>query len=150
MVEPFADASWDTFGLLKEAFLALDERFAEATAEVTDVDRSVVDLLIRVVRSPDETARPTDLAADLSLVPSRITRCLDDAEQRGFIVRVAHPDDRRSRLVQLAPAGRALLVELEAPMRQTSDEYIHSVLDARTIAALEGSLRTLRNHARLP
>ena len=93
MATPFDSPRWDTFGLLKEAFLALDQRFAEVNETKSSIDRSVLDLLIRVARSPAATARPTDLAAGLALVPSRITRCLDDAERQGFIERRAHPTD---------------------------------------------------------
>ena len=43
MAPPFSDTRWDTFGLLKEAYLALDQRFAEVTERIVPVDRSVAD-----------------------------------------------------------------------------------------------------------
>lgn len=148
MNTPFADDSWDTFGLLKETFIALDERFAEAVAGVTDLDRAVVDLLIRVARSPDERARPTDLARDLSMVPSRITRCIDDATSRGLLNRVPHPTDGRSTLVELADEGRRVLECIEPPMREVGDRYLHDFLGERDIRTLERILRRTRDHAR--
>ena len=109
MAPPFSDTRWDTFGLLKEAYLALDQRFAEVTERIVPVDRSVVDLLVRLARSPQQRARPTDLARGLSMVPSHITRCLEEAERRGLIERCAHPSDGRSTLIVLALAGEELL-----------------------------------------
>ncbi len=147
MSTPFNDARWDTFGLLKEAYLALDERIAAVSSSTAAVDRFVVDLLIRVARSPDATARPTDLARGLSMAPSHITRCLDEAESRKFITRKANPDDRRSTLIVLAPAGKRLLAKLEAPMTVVRDELIHGLLKPAEIERLERTLRTLRDHA---
>lgn len=144
---PFDDARWDTFGLLKEAFLALDERFAEVVASTVTIERSVVDLLIRVARSPNATARPTDLARDLALVPSHITRCLDEAERQRLIRRTANPHDRRSTLIQIAPAGKKLLAKIEAPMTEVRDQLIHHHLAAADIAILEDTLRQLRDRA---
>jgi len=147
---PFGDAEWDTFGLLKEAYLALDERFGEVIARVAHVDRAVVDLLIRVARSPDATARPTDLARGLSMAPSHITRCLDDAEGRQLVTRRANPDDRRSRLVVLAPGGRAVLAELEEPLAAVRDQLIHDLLGPDEVERLERLLRELRDRAQTP
>lgn len=144
---PFNDARWDTFGLMKEAFLALDQAMAGATRQVTGIDRSIVDLLIRVARSPEATARPTDLARDLSLVPSNITRCLDEAERRCLVTRGPHPTDRRSKLVVLAPAGEALLRELEPHFAEVQQQLIHGLIDERETATLETLLRRLRDAA---
>jgi MarR family 2-MHQ and catechol resistance regulon transcriptional repressor len=149
MATPFQDQRWDTFGLLKEAFLALDARFEEVTESVAPIERSVLDLLIRVARSPNTTARPTDLAKDLALAPSHITRCLDEAERRQLVTRRAHPTDRRSTMVVLAPAGVALLAELEAPMSAARDRLIHDFLGPSEVADLERLLRQLRDHSQL-
>ena len=148
MALPFDDPAWDTFGLLKEAYLALDVALAEAMGRVTEVDRSILDLLIRVARSPDATARPTDLARDLSLVPSHITRCLDEAERRGLVTRAPHPGDRRSKLVVLAPEGESLLRRLEPALAEVQRRLIHGLLEEDEVATLEDLLRRLRDAAR--
>jgi MarR family transcriptional regulator for hemolysin len=144
----FEGPRWDTFGLLKEAYLALDERFADVAASVAAIDRSVLDLLIRVARSPDATARPTDLAEALSVAPSHVTRCLDEAAARDLIERRAHPTDGRSTLVTLTPAGAALLRRVESPLADVRDELIHDRLSGVELAALERTLRSLRDGAR--
>ena len=147
MAPPFSDTRWDTFGLLKEAYLALDQRFAEVTERIVPVDRSVVDLLVRLARSPQQRARPTDLARGLSMVPSHITRCLEEAERRGLIERRAHPSDGRSTLIVLALAGEELCSQLEGPLADARDRFIHGLLGERDVAELERLTRTLRNHA---
>lgn len=147
MTHPFSDARWDTFGLLKEAYLALDRQFAEVIEGVAPLERSVVDLLIRVARSPGQSARPTDLARGLALAPSHITRCLDQAEREGLIERQAHPSDGRSTLIVLAPAGEQLLTRLEGPFAEAQDRLIHGLLDERDVADLERLTRRLRDNA---
>jgi len=51
-------------------------------------------------------ARPMkDLASEWHCDASYVTVLVDDLEQRGWVERQAHPDDRRSRVVALTPAG---------------------------------------------
>jgi DNA-binding MarR family transcriptional regulator len=46
------------------------------------------------------------LAASLGADPPYATLIVDDLEQRGLVERRPHPEDRRSKLVRLTPAGR--------------------------------------------
>ena len=45
----------------------------------------------------------------LAMDRTTLTAALKPLERRGLVVAAAHPMDRRSRLLQLTPAGRALL-----------------------------------------
>ncbi|MEA2717065.1 MAG: hypothetical protein QOI99_1382 [Actinomycetota bacterium] len=65
-------------------------------------------------------ARPMkDLALAWHCDASYVTVLVDDLEERGWVERQAHPDDRRSRLVLLTPSGedvrRDLLDRLGEP-----------------------------------
>lgn len=53
--------------------------------------------------------RPADLLRSVLIQSGSLTACLDRLEKRGWIERVATPDDRRSRSVRLTEAGRALV-----------------------------------------
>jgi len=58
-------------------------------------------------------ARPMkDLAAEWHCDASYVTVMVDDLEERGWVARQAHPDDRRSRVVVLTAAGEAARQEL--------------------------------------
>lgn len=51
---------------------------------------------------------PLGLLADrLSCVKSNVTQLIDRLEADGFVTRTADPNDRRSRLAYITPAGRA-------------------------------------------
>jgi DNA-binding MarR family transcriptional regulator len=58
-------------------------------------------------------ARPMkELAVEWHCDASYVTVMVDDLEERGWVARQAHPDDRRSRVVALTPAGEAARQEL--------------------------------------
>ena len=67
----------------------------------------------RLLLSVREAAgrRPTEIARDLHLTASGVTRALLPLEKRGIVKRERDPVDARASLVSLTPAGRALLDE---------------------------------------
>jgi DNA-binding MarR family transcriptional regulator len=69
-------------------------------------------LLLRLLAAEPKTLRAIAewLAADAPYV----TLMVDDLERRGLVRRKPHPDDRRSKLVQLTAAGRAAAARAEA------------------------------------
>jgi DNA-binding MarR family transcriptional regulator len=54
---------------------------------------------------------PRDVADHERVRPPSMTRVLAVLEQRGLILRIAHPSDGRQQLVSMAPAGHDLLRE---------------------------------------
>jgi DNA-binding MarR family transcriptional regulator len=54
------------------------------------------------------------LAERLVADPPYVTLIVDDLEERGLVRRTPHPDDRRSKLVQLTTAGRAAATRADA------------------------------------
>jgi DNA-binding MarR family transcriptional regulator len=54
------------------------------------------------------------LAERLTADPPYVTLMVDDLEKRGLAQRTPHPEDRRAKLVQLTPAGRAAAARADA------------------------------------
>jgi DNA-binding MarR family transcriptional regulator len=83
------------------------------------------------------------LAERLSADPPYVTLMVDDLEERGLVQRMPHPEDRRSKLVQLTAAGRAVAARADAIL----DEPPAALRDvpAEDLAAL---LRVLERLAR--
>jgi DNA-binding MarR family transcriptional regulator len=54
------------------------------------------------------------LAERLAADPPYVTLMVDDMEKRGLAQRTPHPEDRRAKLVQLTPAGRAAAARADA------------------------------------
>lgn len=72
--------------------------------------------------------RMKDLAARMGVTTGTLTMTVDRLEQRGLIARMPHASDRRSILVHLTEAGRALFNEHHA---------LHLGLTAELVCGLE-------------
>jgi DNA-binding MarR family transcriptional regulator len=68
-------------------------------------------VLVRLSEADEERLRMSDLACDLHLSPSGLTRRLDHLVRDGFVCREACPSDRRAVYAVLTPSGRAKLEE---------------------------------------
>ncbi|MGD0862008.1 MAG: MarR family transcriptional regulator [Candidatus Limnocylindrales bacterium] len=97
----------------------------------------------RVVRLlADGPLRMSAIAERLAVVPRAATDMVDRVEVAGLVSRRAAPQDRRAVLVELTPAGRRLLEELQRA-RRTSAEAEFGVLSAAQREELAGLLRAL-------
>ncbi|MEU6257073.1 MarR family transcriptional regulator [Streptomyces sp. NPDC047043] len=68
------------------------------------LDRAAVALLRQVADS--EPLRPGELAVQLGVEASHITRTVQQLQKSGYVTRVPDPDDRRAQRIQLTEAGR--------------------------------------------
>jgi len=64
------------------------------------------EVLVRLSEADDQRLRMCDLAGELHLSPSGLTRRLDGLVRSGFVERVASADDRRVMFAALTEAGR--------------------------------------------
>jgi DNA-binding MarR family transcriptional regulator len=76
-------------------------------------------LLRAIADAPEGRARPTDLARELHLSASGVTRALLPLEKRGIVRRESDPADGRSSLATLTRSGR----ELSTDAGKTAEEY---------------------------
>jgi DNA-binding MarR family transcriptional regulator len=98
--------------------------------------------VLRVIGKADGPLRIGDLATRLEIVPRSATSMVDLLQEAGLAVREADPSDRRSVLVSLTPAGRALLDRM-GEARRASAEALFGNLDAEQLAHLQSLLETL-------
>ncbi|HXW32867.1 MAG TPA: MarR family transcriptional regulator [Acidimicrobiales bacterium] len=78
----------------------------------------------------DGPLRMADIAGRMDVVPRTVTPMVDGLAEAGLVDRRADPDDRRSLLVALTPAGRGLLDRLDTA-RRTSAEQVFGELHQR-------------------
>ena len=69
------------------------------------------EVLLRLSRAPDRRMRRVDLAQEVLLTPSGITRLLEGLERAGLVCRVACKTDARVSYAQLTEDGTAKLRE---------------------------------------
>lgn len=132
-----------------EALLELAGAFAAAT-KVLDtrlgglhgLSYAEVRLLGAIAGSPAGKKRPSELAADLGLSASGVTRAVLPLEKRGIVARESDPRDARAGQVALTPAGRRLWEETAITVDETASALMRR-LSVGQIRQLERLLSEL-------
>ena len=115
----------------------------ELTAE-WDVPLGWFDVLAGLERLGG-TARPSELATELRLVRSSLSRRLDRLEEEGWVARrrPATSADHRAVVVELTRRGRALWREMNVTYRRAVQAHVASALDDTDVAELRRVLGLL-------
>jgi DNA-binding MarR family transcriptional regulator len=129
----------EAFAALLRAHAATTRAFnAELVAE-HGLTLSDYEVLLRLARAPDRRLRRVDLAGQVLLTPSGITRLLAGLEQCGYVERVACASDARVTYAQLTEDGRAKLLAAS----KTHLESVRSVFSERLTPSEREALRDL-------
>ena len=91
---------------------------------------------------PKQQLSPTRLFKGLMLSSAGITSRLDRLEQRGYVKRSRHPEDRRGVLVELTDSGRHLL-EMAVGADTSRERELVAGLTAAEMKALAALLKKL-------
>jgi len=104
-----------------DTFVALLRAHAEVTRELNGrlsaqhgLTLSDFEVLLRLARAPERRLRRVDLATQVLLTASGITRLLDGLERQGYVERAACDSDRRVVYAVLTDRGLEKLVEAAA------------------------------------
>jgi MarR family transcriptional regulator, 2-MHQ and catechol-resistance regulon repressor len=142
------DPQIELVGLLIEAHAEVMhglERDLTATTELPVIWLSV---LIRLARSPDSRLRMTELARDMVISTSGLTRLIDRIEAAGLVERQPCPQDRRGLHAVLTPLGRERLAELIPKHVGDIQRRVSDHLSDKDRDELMRLLRKVRNGAR--
>lgn len=85
---------------------------------------------------------PSELGATMMVTSGAVTKRVDRLERDGLVQRTVNTSDARGRVIELTPAGRAL-VERVHPLHLANEDALLGALDADERAQLAGLLRTL-------
>ncbi len=80
---------------------------------------------------------PSELGERLIVTRATVTGLLDSLEQRGFVRRSANPADRRSLVVQITPAGLAVLQELRTIVHRNEKAWLDGFSEPALRAYIE-------------
>jgi DNA-binding MarR family transcriptional regulator len=128
-------ALWRTYDRLRAFEDELFGRF-ELTAQQYNLLR-----LLRAAQGPVPTLA---LAERLVSRAPDITRMVDRLEERGLLTRTRSTTDRRTVLVEIAPAGLALLERIAAPLKECHARQLGH-LSGGDLATLIALLRKARS-----
>jgi DNA-binding MarR family transcriptional regulator len=101
--------------------------------------------------------RVNDIATELSITIGGTSKLVDRIEAAGYCWRRSNPDDRRSSLIELTPAGRRLLADATAVFEKELQLRLGSVLSpealeffSRTLSMLRAAGRTISTTEKAP
>ena len=101
------------------------------------------------VSGPPYRLSPTRMAKGLMLSSAGVTSRIDRLERRGFVRRLADPDDRRGVIIELTDEGREV-VDAAVAALAISDRQLLERLDPVEVEQLEGLLRKVLALLELP
>jgi DNA-binding MarR family transcriptional regulator len=87
------------------------------------------EILVHLSEAPDRALRMSQLATASTFSKSRLSHAVSRLEERGWVIRLDCPTDRRGQIAQLTPEGLAVL-ESAAPGHVEQVRY--SLMDALT------------------
>ena len=98
------------------------------------------EVLLRLARAPERRMRRVDLAQQVLLTASGITRLLDGLEGHGYVARAACDSDRRVVYAVLTDEGAAKLREASSTHVVQIEDYFTSRYDVAELSALAALL----------
>jgi DNA-binding MarR family transcriptional regulator len=101
------------------------------------------------IAGPPHRLSPTRLARGLMMSSAGVTSRIDRLERRGFVRRLADPNDRRGVIIELTDEGLEV-VDAAVAAISASDRQLLERFDPQEIALLEGLLRKLLSALELP
>jgi len=95
-------------------------------------------------------ARPSDIACELRLDLSTVSRHLSRLEDEGYLCRIEDAEDRRTRRVETTDSGRAVLLDVLTNRASAIDDALHrwNQADRRALTDLLQRLATDLESAR--
>ncbi len=133
-----------TWRELQAQVAQLERGIDEALRAEWDIALGWFDVLTSLQRLGG-SARPLDVATDLRLPASSISRRLDRLEEEGWIARHPHlgDGDKRAVTVELTKSGRRLWREMNVSYRRAVQSLFATHLDDGSIDALRSILDAL-------
>lgn len=118
-----------------------EELLAEAGMSLAEYE-----VLVHLSDAPDNRLRMSDLAGQVLLSRSGLTRRVDALVERGWVTRQPCPSDRRAVHAVLSPAGRTRLHEVAAIHLGGVRAHFVDLLSAADLADLQRILSVVVRH----
>ena len=88
--------------------------------------------------------RVYDIAIELGITTGGTSKLVDRIEASGYCRRLPNPDDRRSSLLELTPAGQRILAEAGAAFDEELQRWLGAPVPERTLRQFAATLTRLR------
>ena len=147
MTDPLDDDALDAWRAFLTAHALVTRRISRDLVEAGLPDLSWYDLLWALRRQPERRLRVNELAREVVLSPTAMSRFVDRAEAAGYVRREPDPDDRRALQVVLTEEGLELLRRMWPVYERGIAEHFAAHLDDSP-ADVRDTLRRIAGSAR--
>ena len=147
MEDACQDPRITAFGMLLEAHAAVMGAVGRDLEADSGLPVPWFEVLIRLSRSPGQRLRMSELATQVGLSTSGLTRLVDRLDDAGLLRREACPSDRRGAFAVLTDDGRRTLEKALPAHLESLDRHLVQPLGEDGMAALDQLTRTLRDSA---
>jgi DNA-binding MarR family transcriptional regulator len=112
-----------------------------------DHDFTLGGLNVLMVVDATEQCRVYDIAQALAITVGGTSQGVDRLEKAGLCARRPNPEDRRSSIVELTPAGRTILEAARVTFDDELERLLRVPLSADALTQFAGALATVRRAA---
>jgi DNA-binding MarR family transcriptional regulator len=144
---PAADPRLATWRLLLLSFARLSRRLDEELRAEHDLPLPEYEALLRIAESPNGRLRMSQLASEVELSKSGVTRLIDRLVGDGFVERCQCSHDARGAEAVLTPAGNKRLQSAMDTYLRGLDRFLVGPIDAADRVALERAMTAISQSA---
>jgi DNA-binding MarR family transcriptional regulator len=108
-VDPLSATEETFWRALMRIVLSLPHRLDVDLVRAVGITANEYTTMMCLSEAPNRELRMADLAGAAALSPSRMTRLVDDLQDRGLVAKRASSEDGRGNVAKLTPAGLAKL-----------------------------------------
>ncbi len=142
------DSRITAMGMLVEAYTSLRTVLEQELHAHTGLSGPTFEVLLRLGRSPGRRLRMNDLAVEMHLSPSGLSRLVDRVAAAGLVAREACETDRRGAYAVLTAEGARRLAEALPVHERGLERHLAGALDPAELEQLTALLRRVRDHVR--
>ena len=144
MAEPWDDPRITAFGMLLEAHSAVLTQIGREFEASAGIPVGWAEVLLRLARTPEHRLRMAELARQVGLSTSGLTRLIDRIEEAGYVQRQACPTDRRGAETVLTDEGARVLAKAMPAHLESIERHLAGPL-GEDIGQFENLLRRVRD-----
>jgi DNA-binding MarR family transcriptional regulator len=132
--------SGQTLALFFAAHRVVDAALETEVRDRLGIGIGQFDVLSTIEQTPSKQLRMADIAERMCISRSGVTQSVDRLESLGLVVRVSHPQDRRTVLAEITPAGRALVPQGREAIEAVAARYLGGQLSSDESSVLVAAL----------
>jgi len=125
------------------AYSAVVPKLDEELANAQGVSLNQFEILTLLAQARKRGLRMSDLASQVVLSPSGLTRAVDQLERKGLVTRCVFEDDKRGHLAAITGEGRARLRKATNAHVPGIREHFLKYLSRRELECLANSLEAV-------